>query len=95
MKDPGQIIKEIRVTEKGTALTESARKYFFRVDPRANKQEIKKAVEQLFNVKVVKVNTMRYLGKKKRERMLQYGRRPDWKRAVVTLAEGSHIDLTT
>ncbi|MGQ9660982.1 MAG: 50S ribosomal protein L23 [Kiritimatiellia bacterium] len=95
MKDPAQIIREVQVTEKGTALTERARKYFFRVDPSANKKEIQRAVEQLFNVKVAKVNTIRYLGKKKRERMLKYGRRPDWKRAVVTLAEGSHIDLTT
>ena len=55
---------------------------------------IKAAVEDLFGVNVEKVNTMRYLGKRKRERTAKYGKRSDWKRAVVTLKEGEKIDLT-
>jgi large subunit ribosomal protein L23 len=93
MKRPESIIKEVQVTEKGTELTDKANQYFFRVDRDANKIEIKQAVETLFNVKVRAVNTMRYEGKRKRERSVRYGKRADWKRAVVTLAEGSRIDL--
>jgi len=93
MKNPGTIIKRIQLTEKGSALSETQRKYFFKVDPAANKLEIKRAVEQLFKVAVAKVNTMHYRGKKKRERQWRYGLRPDWKRAVVTLKEGSKIEL--
>ena len=94
MKDPGMIIKGVQVTEKGTDLRERENKYLFEVDLSANKIEIKRAVESLFNVSVAAVNTMKYRGKKKRERTVRYGRRPDWKRAVVTLKEGSKIDLT-
>jgi len=93
MKDMGRIVKEIQLTEKGTALREIGNKYFFKVAPQANKVEIKGAVEKLFKVKVDKVNTMNYAGKRKRERTARYGRRAAWKRAVVTLAEGSTIDL--
>ena len=94
MKDPGSIVKGIQVTEKGTNLRERENKYLFRVDLSANKIEIKRAVETMFNVSVAAVSTMKYLGKKKRERTARYGKRPDWKRAVVTLKEGSKIDLT-
>jgi len=93
MKHADTIIKEIQLTEKGTAQTEIGNKYFFSVDCRANKPEIKKAVEALFSVMVKSVNTMRYEGKRKRERTVRYGKRPDWKRAIVTLQEGSRIDL--
>ena len=93
MKDVGRIVKEIQLTEKGTALREIGNKYFFKVAPQANKVEIKWAVEQLFKVKVDKVNTMNYEGKLKRERSARFGRRADWKRAIVTLREGSTIDL--
>lgn len=92
MKDSREVIKRIQVTEKGTHLAE-ARKYLFTVSPDSNKIEIKRAVEQLFDVKVTKVNTMNYEGKKKRSRTMKYGKRPDWKRAVVTLAEDHKIDL--
>lgn len=88
------IIKRIQVTEKGTDLKESGNKYLFRVDRNANKIEIKHAVEKKFDVVVMDVNTMNYTGKKKRERRANYGRRAHWKRAVVTLKEGSQIDLT-
>lgn len=86
------IIKKIQLTEKGTALTEKANKYFIEVAKDANKLEIKNAVEKLFNVKVHKVNTINYEGKKKRTRSFRYGKRPDWKRAIVTLQEGFKIE---
>ena len=94
MKNADLIIRDMQITEKGTNLAEKENKYFFRVAPSANKIEIKSAIEQLFNVAVVKVNTMKYVGKKKRERSLKYGKRADWKRAVVTLAEGNKIEMT-
>ena len=93
MKDSGTIIKGLQVTEKSNSLAETQNKYFFDVAPDANKIEIKKAVEKAFKVSVASVNTSNYRGKKKRERTMQYGKRPDWKRAVVTLKEGSKIDL--
>ncbi|MBM4147438.1 MAG: 50S ribosomal protein L23 [Lentisphaerae bacterium] len=94
MKDAGDIIRDIQATEKSAGLGEKQRKYFFRVAPDANKIEIKRAVEELFKVSVAEVNTMNYFGKKKRVRGPKYGRKPDWKRAVVTLKEGGKIDLT-
>lgn len=93
-KHADSIIKEVQLTEKGTILTETGNKYFFSVDRCANKPEIKQAVEALFNVSVQSVNTLRYAGKRKRERTVRFGKRADWKRAVVTLKEGSRIDLT-
>lgn len=63
-------------------------KYTFRVDRRANKSEIKKAIENIFDVKVKKVNTMNMLGKEKRTGV-HIGRRPSWKKAIVTLTEDS------
>ncbi len=92
MRDSRAVIKRIQVTEKGTHLAEK-RKYLFIVAPDSNKIEIKRAVEQLFDVKVTQVNTMNYDGKKKRQRTMKYGKRPDWKRAIVTLAEDHKIDL--
>jgi large subunit ribosomal protein L23 len=94
MKDPHTIILGLQLTEKSTRLTEENNAYLFRVARSANKVDVKYAVESLFNVKVSQVNTMNYAGKKRRERSAKYGRRPDWKRAVVKLAEGSKIDLT-
>ena len=80
------------VTEKCNALIQD-KKYTFRVHPSAGRIEIAKAVEELFKVKVAKVNVMNYQGKAKRAgRTMKMGRRADWKRAVVTLAEGS-IDI--
>lgn len=94
MKTASDIIRGLHVTEKGAELAEKDNKYFFKVAPTARKAEIKRAVEDVFDVKVRSVNTMRYEGKKKRERTVRYGKRSDWKKAVVTLAEGSKIDLT-
>jgi large subunit ribosomal protein L23 len=77
------------VTEKCNALIQ-ANKYTFRVHPAAGRIEIARAVEEIFKVKVAKVNVMNYQGKAKRAgRTMKMGRRVDWKRAVVTLAEGS------
>jgi large subunit ribosomal protein L23 len=94
MREPHSIIKKLQLTEKGTHLTEKGNKYLFRVDPAANKIEIKNAVEKLFKVKVTKVNTMNRPGKNKRLRTMTYGKTSAWKRAVVTLKEGDKIDLT-
>jgi len=90
----GHVIKKVQLTEKGTALSDSINKYFFEVDRSANKHDVKRAVESLFDVTVMSVNTMNYTGKRRRERSVHYGRRPDWKRAIVTLKEGDNIDFT-
>ena len=79
------------VSEKSYALLD-ANAYTFIVHPDANKIEIRQAVERLFDVKVVKVNTVRVLGKVRRRGWVA-GRRPDWKKAMVTLAEGQTIDI--
>lgn len=86
------IIKEPLLTEKGTK-QEKTRKYFFVVNRGAKKHEIREAVERIFNVKVEKVNTMVMGGKWKRVRY-QPGKTSDWKKAIVTLKEGSKIELT-
>ena len=94
MKNKYQTIQRLLLTEKGTRLTEQQNAYIFKVHPAANKSEIKSAVEELFSVKVSKVNTMNRIGKKKRERTANAGTTAAWKKAVVTLSEGSTIDLT-
>ena len=92
MKSAYDIIISPVITEKNSAMAED-RKYVFRVKPDAGKIEIGKAVEELFNVKVKSVNVMNCNGKAKRvARSMRMGRRPDWKKAIVTLAEGS-IDV--
>ena len=93
MKDPHNIIRSVQLTEKGTRLMEQNNQYFFRVNNSANKTEIAHAVEQLFKVSVARVNTARYRGKLKRERTMSYGRRANWKRAIVTLKQGEKIDF--
>jgi large subunit ribosomal protein L23 len=94
MKAPEQVIKRLDLTEKGAGLAEKQNQYFFEVERDANKIEIKRAVEQLFKVNVVKVNTLTRAGKAKRNRRGGIGFRPDWKRAIVTLKKGEKIDLT-
>ena len=89
MKNAFEVIIAPVVTEKTNALIQD-KKYTFRVAPEAGKIEIAKAVEELFKVKVADVNVMNYLGKSKRSgRTGKVGRRANWKRAVVTVAEGS------
>ena len=87
------IVKKLVVTEKGTRLKELANQYVFEVDRGANKLEIRRAVEQQFNVKVKDVNTMMRQGKAKRQRTMSYGRTSVWKRAVVTLQDGQSIEM--
>ena len=93
MNEPYDLIETASLTEKATLLGEKHNKYVFRVRPRANKIQIKQAIELLFKKKVVDVNTCNYAGKKKRERRADFGRKAHWKKAIVTLAEGEKIDL--
>jgi large subunit ribosomal protein L23 len=93
MNEPYDIIQTASLTEKSSVLSEKLNKYVFRVRPSANKIQIKQAVERMFQKKVVDVNTCNYAGKKKRERRADYGRKPHWKKAIVTLKEGDKIDL--
>ena len=93
MKNSSDLIKSVLLTEKGTRLSEEENKYLFRVAMTANKIEIKRAVEELFSVRVMAVNTMRRKGKKKRERTANYGTTAAWKRAVVTLHADDSINL--
>lgn len=86
MDNPYQIIKTIALTEKSNSLLEY-NQYTFVVDPAANKMDIKRAVEYLFERKVKAVNVMNRRGKTKRNRY-GVGKRADWKRAIVTLQDG-------
>lgn len=91
MKDPRDIIRKPVISEKSYGMIDEG-KYTFIVDPRSNKTEIKQAIERIFGVKVLSVNTMNRAGKRKR-RGLIVGKRPDTKRAIVTLAPGDEIEL--
>ncbi|VGO15766.1 50S ribosomal protein L23 [Pontiella desulfatans] len=93
MKSSADVIKRILLTEKGTMLSELQNKYLFTVAMDANKVEIKRAVEELFNVRVMAVNTMRRKGKKKRQRTAHFGTTAASKRAVVTLHADDSINL--
>lgn len=89
-----KIIKRPLVTEKGMYLAEARNTYAFAVDMKATKQDIKRAIEAAFGVKVVKVHTMRMHGKPRRVgRSRGIVREQDWKKALVTLTEGDRIDL--
>jgi large subunit ribosomal protein L23 len=93
MKDPRDVIIEPVVSEKSYGLLDNG-VYTFVVHPDSNKTEIRQAVESIFNVRVQKVNTLNRKGKHKRNRrQMTYGKRPDTKRAIVTLVEGDRIDL--
>ncbi len=93
MKEPRDIILRPVVSEKSYGLLDSG-VYTFVVDPDASKIEIREAVEEIFNVRVAKVNTLNRKGKRKRNRrQFTFGKRADTKRAIVTLAPGARIDL--
>lgn len=93
MSDPRDIILRPVVSEKSYALLEAG-VYTFVVHPDANKIEIRQAIERIFNVKVVKINTLNRKGKLKRDRKKPtVHKRRDTKRAIVTLAEGQRIPL--
>ncbi len=86
------VLKRPMITEKATLLKETSNAVSFAVDPRANKKQIREAVEKLFRVKVLEVKTMNILGKTKtRGRVV--GRRPSWKKAVVVLKPGDKIEF--
>jgi len=92
MKDTQRVIRRPMVTEKSTRQKEESRQYVFEVHRDANKIEIQSAVERLFKVRVLQVRTSNVLGKVKRLGR-RYGKRPDWKKAIVTLKEGDRIDF--
>ena len=92
IREARTVVRRALVTEKGTRLREGQNGFLFEVARDANKVQIKKAVESIFNVKVDSVRTLRVHGKPKR--MGRYaGHRPDWKKAVVTLKKGQSIEL--
>ncbi len=89
-----EIVKTVRLTEKGTRQGEKLNQYTVVADRRANKIQIRHAVQELFKVKVIKVNTLNVRGKARRKRTAQAGKTPAWKKAIVTLKEGDKITLT-
>jgi len=92
MREVHDIIISPLVTEKSTIQREGQNQYSFKVNKRANKIEIKEAVERLFKVKVRDVRTTTIRGKVKRLGR-RFGKRPDWKKAIVTVKEGDRIDF--
>jgi large subunit ribosomal protein L23 len=88
------IIKTVRVTEKGTRQGEKLNQYTVVADPRANKIQIRQAVQELFKVKVIRVNTLNVRGKIRRQRRSDEGWTNAWKKAIVTLKDGDRIILT-
>jgi len=93
MQDIFHVIKTIRLTEKATVLDEKNNEFVFKVDPRANKLEIKEAVQTLFGKTVIGVRTANYAGKARRKKRADEGRTNHWKKAIVRLKEGERIDL--
>lgn len=93
MNDLFQVIKTIRLTEKATLLGEKNNEYVFRVDTKASKPEIKKAIEELFGKTVIGVRTSQYGGKERRKGRSDAGRSNHWKKAIIRLKEGERFDL--
>ena len=93
MRDIYSVIDNVRLSEKSTLLQELNNEYVFKVDRRANKIEIRRAVEQAFGVKVIGVRTANYSGKVKRERRADQGKTASLKKAMVRLKDGDTIDL--
>ena len=87
-----EVVKRPVISEKSTALAEVAGKYVFEVDLKSNKHEIRDAIQKLFNVKVLDVRTLIVHGKVKRVGRFET-KRPNWKKALVTLAEGQKIEF--
>ncbi|MEC9488442.1 MAG: 50S ribosomal protein L23 [Halanaerobium sp.] len=92
MKDPRDIIIEPHISERSLLEIEENNRYTFRVAKDANKIEIRNAIEELFAVKVVSVNTARMPGKERRMGV-HTGYTPSWKKALVKLAEGERIEI--
>ncbi|MDP2921087.1 MAG: 50S ribosomal protein L23 [Candidatus Omnitrophota bacterium] len=93
MKTSYDILKNILRTEKGSGML-ADNKYLFHVSGDANKIQIKQAVEDIYNVTVTKVNTVKVRGKWRRVRYKE-GKSPDWKKAIVTLKQGDKIEIAT
>ncbi len=91
MADYGLITSPL-ITEKGTLVSEKSNQVVFKVRPDATKGAIRDAVEELFKVSVVKVRTINLMGKSRRVGKTA-GKRPDWKKAYVTLKEGDRIEI--
>lgn len=89
-----EVIKTVRLTEKGTLQKDKFNQYTVIADRRANKIQIRNAVEELFKVTVVEVRTLNVRGKYRRQRTTQAGKAPDWKKAIVTLKKDDKIILT-
>jgi large subunit ribosomal protein L23 len=87
-----RIIRRPLVTEKSTLSKENNNQLVFEVVPRANKVEIRRAIESIFNVHVLKVHTIQMKGKRKRVGRMT-GRRRNWKKAIVTLRSGERIEF--
>lgn len=90
--NPYQYLVRPLMTERSTISKEKHNQYFFEVVPNATKPDIRRAIEEIFKVKVVSVRTMNVRGKMRRFGRSE-GKRPDWKKAIVTLGEGQKIDL--
>ena len=91
---PYDIIKTVRLTEKGTMQSELHNQYTIVADRRASKFQIRSAVEEVFKVTVIAVRTMNVRGKARRKRTAQAGTTPAWKKAIITLKDGETISLT-
>jgi large subunit ribosomal protein L23 len=89
-----EVVKTVRLTEKGARQGEKYNQYTIVADRLATKPQIKQAVQELFKVKVTKINTLNVRGKLRRKRTSQAGKAPDWKKAIVTLKEGDKIVST-
>jgi large subunit ribosomal protein L23 len=87
-----KVLRAPHISEKAAVIGDAANQHVFRVATDAKKDEIKQAVEQLFNVKVSKVRTVNVKGKTKRQGV-RLGKRSDWKKAYVSLEQGHEIDL--
>jgi large subunit ribosomal protein L23 len=87
------IVKTVRITEKGARQAEKLNQYTLMCDRVANKTQIRHAVEELFKVKVIRVNTLQVRGKLRRKFSPAKGVTPAWKKAIVTLKEGDKIQL--
>lgn len=88
-----EVIKNLRITEKGSAQSGKYNQYTVVADARANKIQIRRAVQELFKVSVIKISTLNVRGKARRSNTKQAGRSPAWKKAIVTLKADDKISL--
>jgi len=86
-----EVIKGPHITEKATLLKDAYRQVVFKVNPKATKIDIKRAVETIFKTKVIKVRTVNVRGKRKRVGRI-VGKKPDWKKAIVSISAGEDLE---